>query len=79
MGYRRFDDEDGNTWEVRDRSGSEWDLEPVGGNPGRPVRVPAPGYQADPFELSVEELQRMLGDSAAGQSRRKPPKSPFLD
>jgi hypothetical protein len=79
MGYRRFDDKNGNTWEVRDRSGSEWDLEPVGGNPGARISVPAPGYQADPFELSVEELQLMLGEASGGQGRRKPPKSPFSD
>ena len=46
-------------------------------NPG-PARVAVPpGYEADPFELSVEELQGLL-DAAA--PRRKPPgKSPFLD
>ena len=79
MGYRRFDDKNGNIWEVRDRSGSEWDLEPVGGNPGKTVRVPAPGYQADPFELSVEELLRLLGDVSGGQTERKQRKSPFVD
>ncbi|UCG86604.1 MAG: hypothetical protein JSW71_22345 [Gemmatimonadota bacterium] len=79
MGYRRFNDEEGNTWEVRDRSGSEWDLEPVGGNPGKTISVPAPSYQADPFELSVEELQRLLGDASGAQVRRKPKKSPFVD
>ncbi len=79
MGYRRFDDKEGNAWEVRDRSGSEWDLEPVGGNPGRTVSVPAPGYQTDPFELSVEELQRLLEEASRGQTRRKPPRSPFAD
>jgi len=79
MSYRRFDDKAGNTWEVRDRSGSEWDLEPVGGNPRKTVRVPAPGYQADPFELSVEELQRLVGDVSGGETHRKPKKSPFID
>jgi hypothetical protein len=79
MGYRRFDDRDGNVWEVRDRSDSYWDLEPIRGNRGKPVSVPAPGYQSDPFELSVEELQRLLDDAGGGQSRRQPRKSPFLD
>ena len=79
MGYRRFEDKDGNTWEVRDRSGSQWDFEPVGGNPARPKSVSAPGYQADPFELSIEELQQLLGDVSGEQARRKPKKSPFVD
>lgn len=77
MGYRRFDDHDGETWEVRDRSRSEWELQPVSGT-GNAVTVPAPGYEADPFELSVEELQRLL-DTARGTSRRSPPQSPFKD
>ncbi|UCD23908.1 MAG: hypothetical protein JSW51_12885 [Gemmatimonadota bacterium] len=79
MGYRRFDDKAGNTWEVRDRSSSQWDFEPVGGNPARPKSVSAPGYQADPFELSIEELQQLLGDVSGEQARRKPKKSPFID
>jgi len=79
MGYRRFEDKNGNTWEVRDRSGNQWDLEPVGGNPGRSVSVPAPGYQVDPFELSVEELHGLLGDVSTGQTQRKQKKSPFID
>jgi hypothetical protein len=79
MGYRRFDDKKGNTWEVRDRSGSQWDFEPVGGNPGRTVSVSAPGYQSDPFELSVEELLRLLGDVTGGQTPKKQRNSPFTD
>jgi len=77
MGYRRFDDRDGEVWEVRDHSGSEWELQPVSGD-ARPITVPAPGHEADPFELSVEELQRLL-DIARGVSSRSPRKSPFKD
>lgn len=77
MGYRRFDDRDGEVWEVRDSSGSEWELQPVSGDV-RPISVPSPGYEADPFELSVEELQRLL-DTARGVSGRSPRKSPFKD
>ncbi len=77
MGYRRFDDRDGEVWEVRDRSGSEWELQSVSGKE-ESVAVPAPGYEADPFELSVEELQRLL-DAARGTSRRSQRKSPFKD
>jgi hypothetical protein len=77
MGYRRFDDTDGEVWEVRDRSRSEWDLQPVSGSE-KAVTVPSPGYEADPFELSVEELQRLL-DGARGTSRGSSRKSPFKD
>ena len=77
MGYRRFTDRDGETWEVRDVSRREWDLVVVSRTGGRAVRVRAPGYESDPFELSVEELQRMLD---AEQKRSGPTKrSPFLD
>jgi hypothetical protein len=79
MGYRRFDDKKGNTWEVRDRSGSQWDFEPVGGNPGRTVSVSAPGYQPDPFELSVEELLDLLGDVSGERTPKKQRRSPFID
>ena len=77
MANRVFADRSGQRWEIRARSRSEWEFEPIEGNPG-PARVVAPpGYETDPYELSVEELQRLL-DAAAP---RKPStrKSPFLD
>lgn len=77
MGYRRFTDHEGHEWEVRDHSSAEWQLVPVGGNPNSPRRIRAPGYQNDPFELSVEELQALLGGGDTGRSTR--PKSPFKD
>lgn len=77
MGYRRFTDRDGRQWEVRDRSSSEWVFEPVGGNPDGPRRVRPPTYQSDPFELSDEELQTLLGDG--GTTRWRPAKPPFKD
>ncbi len=77
MGYRRFMDRDGNDWEVQDSSGSEWRLLPVSGNQKPQVTVRAPGYENDPFELSSEELQRLL--DAARSARTTPSKNPFLD
>ncbi len=77
MSYRKFVDRSGNAWSVRDRSRWEWHFEPEGGNPG-PTRVArAPGHQDDPFELSNEELQRLL-DSAPGSTRSRAP-NPFKD
>lgn len=77
MAQRAFTDRDGNRWDIRVRSRSEWEFEPIGGNPGHARLGSPPGYETDPYELSVEELQRLL-DAAA--PRRKPPgKSPFLD
>ena len=60
MGFRRFTDRQGNRWEVKPRSRHEWHFEPVQGNPeGRRVGN-APGYEQDPFELSEQELTRIL-------------------
>jgi hypothetical protein len=75
MGYRRFTDRAGRTWEIRDRSASEWEYHPVDG--GGAVRVRAPGYDKDPFELSNEELQKRLDEAGGGPSRAR--KSPFQD
>lgn len=77
MAGRRFADRDGNRWEVRVRSRSEWEFEPVEGNPGPARAAASPGYEKDPFELSVEELQRVLDSSRPPSAR--PRKSPFLD
>jgi len=77
MAYRRFTDRDGHVWEVRDSSRSEWVFEPMPGNPRPRVEVPAPGYESDPFEMSVEEVQRLLDGSPP--PRRTPRPSPFLD
>ncbi len=51
-------------------SRSEWTLEPIEGNPG-PARVATPpGYETDPYEMSVEELQRLLDAACRGGSPR---------
>jgi len=77
MGFRRFLDRDGKAWEVRPRSRSEWEFEPVGENPGPPRTAAAPGYEQDPFELSQEELQQVFDAARPPQARRK--ESPFRD
>jgi len=77
MAYRKFTDAEGLQWEVRDRSHSEWELEPVGMNRHAPRRVPAPGYEKDPFEMSEQELQALLGQSSGASDRKK--KNPFKD
>ena len=74
MGYRRFTDRDGVTWEVRERSIAEWELQPVGQPGVAPVRVRAPAQERDPFEVATVELQRMLdGERPRGASRAKNP------
>ncbi len=77
MANRVFVDRSGERWEIRTRSRSEWEFEPIEGNPGPARLVTPPGYESDPYEMSAEELQRLL-DSAAP---RKPStrKSPFND
>jgi len=77
MADRRFKDREGRSWDVRVRSRADWLYEPVDDNPGPARTGAAPGYETDPFELSVEELQQLLDDAKAPESRQK--KSPFLD
>ncbi|MFQ5551087.1 MAG: hypothetical protein ACE5FJ_07620 [Gemmatimonadales bacterium] len=77
MGYRRFVDRDGNEWEVKDRYQSEWELVPVGGNRGSTVRVKPPTYESDPYEMSNEEIQRLLDSEGGSRGPKRP--SPFLE
>lgn len=77
MGYRKFVDREGHAWEIRDRSRNEWHFQPLSGNPEGARTAPSPGYESDPFELSVEELQGMLDAAQRAPSRRRP--SPFGD
>ena len=77
MGDRRFVDRDGLRWEVRVRGRSEWLFEPVEDNPERARSARPPGYERDPFELSVEELQKLL--DSAPKPKPRPSNSPFLD
>ena len=79
MGYRKFVDRDGRPWHVQDATDSVWTFVPQPGNSADRTTVPAPGYDKDPFELSNEELQKLLdaGDGNTGRSSRA--SSPFLD
>ena len=77
MANRTFSDRSGNRWEIRTRSRSEWEFEPIEGNPGPACLATPPGYESDPYEMSVEELQRIL--DAAAPRRGPKAKSPFLD
>ncbi|HWP38752.1 MAG TPA: hypothetical protein VNL18_14495 [Gemmatimonadales bacterium] len=77
MGYRRFVDRQGRSWEVRALSRSEWEFLPAGDNPESPRTCAAPRYESDPFELSVEELERLFDEARPPRARSKP--SPFKD
>lgn len=77
MGDRRFVDRDGLRWEIRVRGRSEWMFEPVENNPGPTRSAHPPGYERDPFELSVEELQKLLDSAPRPRPRVK--NSPFLE
>ena len=77
MARRTFSDRSGQRWEIVVQSRSEWTFDPIEGNPGPARTSTPPGYETDPYELSVEELERLL---EAAVPRRKPKgKSPFLD
>ncbi|MCZ0935585.1 MAG: hypothetical protein OXJ54_10425 [Gemmatimonadetes bacterium] len=80
MSHRKFSDRRGERWEVRVASRSEWRFEPLPGNPGAPHRVRPPLYAGDdPFELSEQELQSILGTATpeARTDRGSPRASPF--
>lgn len=77
MAFRAFTDRDGRRWEIRDRSDREWEFVPDKGNPGPARVVEPPGYETDPYELSAEELQRLLDSAPPGRARER--KSPFKD
>jgi hypothetical protein len=77
MSFRKFTDRDKRQWEIRDVSRLEWEFSPTGDNQQGARTVPPPGYEQDPYELSQEELQRLLDVSAAQPTR--PRKSPFGD
>jgi len=77
MGFRKFTDRDQQQWEIRDVSRSRWEFSPAGANPQPARSVEPPGYEQDPYELSQEELQRLL-DAAAALAKRSI-KNPFGD
>ena len=79
MGYRKFVDRDGRAWEIQDRSRSQWQFAPASGNTAEAILLFPPGYERDPFEMSDEELQRLLDTVGTSQPRRAPSKSPFKD
>jgi hypothetical protein len=77
MAHRTFSDRKGERWEVVPAGRSEWEFTPIEGNPGPARTASPPGYETDPYELSVEELQGLL--DAAVPRRPGKGKSPFLD
>lgn len=91
MSARRFQDERGRRWEVEVRAKRDWRFEPLRGNPAAARRAVPPLYADDPFELSEQELRRILataspvgtGISAEGEPPSTDPsarpRSPFRD
>jgi len=77
MGFRRFSDRDKREWEIRDTSRLRWEFSPTGQNELPARSVEPPGYEQDPYELSQEELQRLLDASTASSQRSV--KNPFGD
>lgn len=77
MGFRRLTDRDKLGWEIRPVGRGEWEFSPVGENTGRPRTVQSPGYEKDPYELSQEELQKLLDSAVAAPVRKT--NNPFGD
>ncbi|HKK08326.1 MAG TPA: hypothetical protein VKA44_05520 [Gemmatimonadota bacterium] len=78
MGYRKFSDRDEDGWEVRDESDRRWVFRPLRGNEKAETRVTPPSGVDDPFELTTEELQKLLDGGRPARGRGRPP-SPFRD
>jgi hypothetical protein len=76
MSLRKFKDTGGGLWQVKVRSRHEWLFEPLPGNPETARTVEPPLYAEDPFELSEQELQRILAGTGEGPARPDRP-SPF--
>lgn len=82
MAYRKFQDRNGNGWEVRTESRQRWRFEPLRGSDEKPRMVTPPLYAEDPFELSEQELQKMLDEARPAPGTGSGPtekRSPFLD
>lgn len=77
MSFRSFKDASGGRWQVKVRSRREWLLDPMPGNPQTPRTVEPPLYAEDPFELSEQELQRILAGAESASPPSRP--SPFED
>lgn len=80
MSYRRFTDAAGARWEIRMHAKGDWEFRPVPGNPGPIHRGAPPLHTTDPFEVSEQELRRILADASPRPGRpggRVPP--PFRD
>lgn len=80
MSYRRFVDGRGQRWEIRKHAKGDWEFRPVGGNPDPVHRGAPPLYATDPFELSEQELRRILEGATPRESApRGGAPSPFKD
>lgn len=89
MSHRRFADEEGRRWEIREEAGGAWRFRPVSGNPEPDRRGRPPLYATDPFELSERELRAILREAEprapggrsgrSGSGRGTKMGSPFLD
>ncbi len=77
MSHRRFVDRSSHRWEIRVRGKGEWEFRPISENPSPPHHGEPPHWARDPFELSEQELQTILGDAAPAHPRGEP--SPFRD
>jgi len=72
---RRFEDPDGNGWEVDPREDFKWHVVPLEGNDGTRKIVTPPPQADDPFELSEEELQRLLESGIPTEGITEPARS----
>lgn len=78
MSHRHFVDRKGRNWRVRVRARGDWEFKPEPGNPEPPYHGEPPRHATDPYELSAEELQKILANAMPGDRPGGAP-SPFRD
>lgn len=76
MSHRRFEDRNGDGWEVREVSSRKWHFEPLPGNDQMKKFVRPPSRVDDSFELSEQELQKLLDSGKPTQGVTETPPSP---
>lgn len=70
--HRKFEDARGDSWEIRPERDFKWYFVPLEGNEAIRRIVTPPPRADDPFELSEQELQKLLDSGIPTQGVTEP-------
>lgn len=70
--YRRFEDAQGEGWEIRPQENFKWQFVPLEGNEAIRKIVTPPPQVDDPFDLDEHELQKLLDSGIPTQGINEP-------